>query len=158
MTFQWTAEVVEELKTLHEKGVAYSEIARRLGCGSRNAVIGKVHRMGWERRGPRGPSTCGVTIPKPQKKAVQRRYKPKPVHPAKEIDGHHITILELAEGMCRWPVGDPLEDDFHFCGNETREGSSYCAGHHSLAYRPYTGQRKDQGRDWDVDRHKRFEM
>lgn len=109
----WTDERIQQLKDLWSQGLSASEIADTLGDISRNAVIGKAHRLGLSGR------------PSPIKK--------KPTRGA--------TILALTERMCKWPVGDPKHQDFHFCGKTSLAGLPYCAEHAAMAYQP-TGSSK----------------
>lgn len=112
----WTDERVERLRELWGQGVSASEIADMLGDVTRNAVIGKAHRLGLSGR------------PSPIKK--------KPVRGA--------TILNLTERMCKWPVGDPKHADFHFCGKPAHPGLPYCAEHAAVAYQPAQKKREDE--------------
>jgi GcrA cell cycle regulator len=112
----WTDERVEQLKHLWGQGMSASEIAETLGDVTRNAVIGKAHRLGLSGR------------PSPIKK--------KPTRGA--------TILNLTERMCKWPVGDPKHADFHFCGKTAHPGMPYCAEHAAIAYQPPTKKRDDE--------------
>jgi len=142
----WTEERVEQLKTLWTEGLSASQIARVLGGVTRNAVIGKVHRLGLAGRAspsrserPRMPSA-----PK-----VQMRTAHAPPAPVVEEDpliledGSHATVL--TDRMCRWPIGDPSGDEFHFCGRKPKNGSPYCEAHARKAYQP-TQPRRDKGR------------
>jgi len=104
----WTEERVEQLRQLWSQGKSASEIADTLGDVTRNAVIGKAHRLGLSGR------------PSPIKK--------KPTRGA--------TILSLTERMCKWPVGDPKHPDFHFCGHGALPGLPYCSHHAAQAYQP----------------------
>ncbi|GLR78041.1 global cell cycle regulator GcrA-like protein [Azospirillum oryzae] len=110
----WTDERIQQLKDLWSQGLSASEIADILGDITRNAVIGKAHRLGLSGR------------PSPIKK--------KPTRGA--------TILALTERMCKWPVGDPKHQDFHFCGKNALPGMPYCAEHAALAYQPASGSKK----------------
>lgn len=110
----WTDERIQQLKDLWSQGLSASEIADILGDITRNAVIGKAHRLGLSGR------------PSPIKK--------KPTRGA--------TILALTERMCKWPVGDPKHHDFHFCGKNALNGLPYCAEHAALAYQPSSGSKK----------------
>ncbi|WP_114392007.1 GcrA family cell cycle regulator [Oleisolibacter albus] len=104
----WTDERVEKLRQLWGQGMSASEIADLLGGVTRNAVIGKAHRLGLSGR----PS------------------------PIKKKPSKGATILSLTERMCKWPVGDPKSPDFHFCGKSALPGLPYCAEHAALAYQP----------------------
>lgn len=112
----WTEERIERLRELWAQGLSASEIAAALGEITRNAVIGKAHRLGLSAR------------PSPIKR--------KPVVGA--------TILSLTERMCKWPVGDPRSSDFHFCGSAAQPGTPYCAEHARLAYQPAKRRDGDQ--------------
>ena len=112
----WTDEKIKNLKKLWQKGATTAEIAKKLGL-SKNSIIGKVHRLNLETR------------PSPIKKAA-------PVKKAKETKAtnERIGIMELKLNTCRWPIGDPTDDDFHFCGKNTATGKPYCAEHCTMAY------------------------
>lgn len=134
----WTDEKVEILTQLWGKGHSASEIARIIGDVSRNAVIGKAHRLGLSGR----PKTAPVAKPKP---VVRRRSpveKPRSVYIAEgPIIG--AGILDLTERMCRWPIGDPKTSDFKFCGRKLGGGTTYCTEHASMAYQPPQSRRRD---------------
>jgi GcrA cell cycle regulator len=104
----WTEERVNKLRELWGQGMSASEIADLLGNVTRNAVIGKAHRLGLSGR------------PSPIKK--------KPVKGA--------SILTLTERMCKWPIGDPKSPDFYFCGKAAAPGLPYCPEHAVIAYQP----------------------
>ncbi len=112
----WTDEKIKNLKKLWQKGATTAEIAKKLGL-SKNSIIGKVHRLNLETR------------PSPIKKTA-------PVKKAKETKttNERIGIMELKLNTCRWPIGDPTDDDFHFCGKNTATGKPYCAEHCAMAY------------------------
>lgn len=154
----WTDERIALLKKMWKEGKSAAEIAKTLGKGvTRNAVIGKAHRMGLSGR----PSP--IKKPTPVKKEssaapAQARKEPKeakkpPAAPAgkapalakeaeelKKIEkeivpiGGGVSLLELTERMCKWPIGDPREADFTFCGRGIRPGTPYCPDHASMAY------------------------
>jgi GcrA cell cycle regulator len=117
----WTDERVEQLKQLWGQGMSASEIADTLGDVTRNAVIGKAHRLGLSGR------------PSPIKKKPSRG----------------ATILALTERMCKWPVGDPKHADFHFCGKTAMAGMPYCAEHAAIAYQP-SSKKRDEERERKV--------
>ncbi|MEE8272868.1 MAG: GcrA family cell cycle regulator [Alphaproteobacteria bacterium] len=112
----WTEEKVTQLRQMWGHGKSASEIAQIIGDVSRNAVIGKAHRLGLSGQ----PSPARV-----------RKRKPVPVV-GRPVDG--ATILALTERMCRWPHGDPKSADFQFCGRPALPGASYCADHTAMAY------------------------
>jgi GcrA cell cycle regulator len=171
----WTDERVELLKKLWAEGLSASQIAARLAQGvTRNAVIGKVHRLNLSGRAPttrssaprmprkaREPShpgraggmpslpQAGATALKHMPRAaVQVRPlplpEPKPLRLADLPTGGNITILHLSDKTCRWPIGDPGAEDFCFCGHSPREGSPYCEYHARLAYQPLQDRRRDR--------------
>jgi GcrA cell cycle regulator len=143
----WTDERVEQLKSLWTEGLSASQIARTLGGVTRNAVIGKVHRLGLAGRAtptrverPRLPSAPRVSV---------RTHIPEPPvveeDPLMLADGHHATVLTISNTMCRWPIGDPSDNEFHFCGHKPKTGSPYCEAHARKAYQPQQ-MRRDKGR------------
>ncbi len=99
----WTSELVADLVRLWEEGASTAEIGRRLGI-SKNAVVGKAHRLGLPAR------------PSP----IRRRSGTR----AKKISGP----------ACQWPIGDPRKPDFRFCGEPALPGKPYCADHCAAAY------------------------
>lgn len=135
----WTEERVEELKQLWADGLSASQIARQMGGVTRNAVIGKVHRLGLSGRGAptRSSRPRRVTMPKPAVKPVITKPLPAVVEdPVTLSDGNHANVLTIRDSMCKWPIGDPTQSGFHFCGRPTKHGASYCEGHAELAYQP----------------------
>ena len=140
----WTDEKVEILTQLWGKGHSASEIARIIGDVSRNAVIGKAHRLGLSGRPKTASSSSSPVVAKP-KPVVRRRTpveKPRPVFIAEgPIIG--AGILDLTERMCRWPIGDPKSSDFKFCGRKVATGCTYCSEHASMAYQPPQSRRRD---------------
>lgn len=127
----WTDERIKRLKELWDKGLSASQIASDLGEGvTRNAVIGKAHRMGLSSR----PSPVKAEpAAKPRKAPAPKKEK----KPAKK----YVTLLDLTERMCKWPIGHPGDDDFHFCGKPSVPGMPYCAEHCSMAYQAQTTRR-----------------
>ena len=105
----WTEEAVEILKTMWVEGRSAREIGERVEM-TRNAVIGKANRLGLSHKS------------KAAKSKVEA--KPPPMSP-----------LDLNEKMCRWPIGHPGEEDFHFCGALRVSGRPYCQDHCAIAYR-----------------------
>lgn len=168
----WTDERVELLKKLWTEGLSASQIAARLGAGvTRNAVIGKVHRLNLSGRvqqprsaAPRAPRkqrapslaghgngrptmpTAGGNALKPMARAeAQPRQEviPEP-QPLRLVDlpkDGRVTILHLSDKTCKWPIGDPSTEDFCFCGHNPREGSPYCEYHARQAYQPLQDRR-----------------
>ena len=159
----WTDERVELLKKLWSEGLSASQIAAELGGVTRNAVIGKVHRLGLSGRGqdqrrparprPRKPrarrATCrralgdaarqhgagAALAPSRPSRAAGR--SPNPLDEDVVIPfSERVTIMELRENMCRWPMGDPTTPEFRFCGGGAATGLPYCAHHARIAYQP----------------------
>jgi GcrA cell cycle regulator len=141
----WTDERVEQLKSLWNEGLSASQIARVLGGVTRNAVIGKVHRLGLAGRA--GPARSERPRNSITHKSVARIAVPEPPvveeDPVTLEDGHFATVLTINDRMCRWPIGDPAENEFHFCGHKPRSGSPYCEAHARKAYQPQP-QRRDR--------------
>lgn len=170
----WTDERVEKLKKLWADGLSASQIAAQLGGGvSRNAVIGKVHRLNLPGRAKAGgtsssPRTTRPAPARPQTTFTQRPAAPRPIvrpeapvsakeegetpasteivfKPASNVVvpiSKRLVLTELTERTCKWPVGDPLKDDFHFCGCDAGDSSPYCAYHQKLAYQPVHERRR----------------
>jgi len=186
----WTDERVELLKKMWGEGQSASQIAKELGGVTRNAVIGKVHRLGLSNRSTTtaSPKTeaKAKAAPKPEAKpaAPKERAQPKPapapaaaeVKPtnvtplrrqivpagqplppqpsANEISpealarvsevekkAKKISLLDLTEKTCKWPVGDPATDDFWFCGLPSQAGKPYCEAHVGVAFQPMNARR-----------------
>lgn len=112
MSHEWTPQRINALIALWEEGIPTSEIGRRLDI-TKNAVIGKVHRLGLPKRGS----------------PIKERVKPK-----KAVAESRLTLSKLRPGMCSWPEGDPGTPEFHFCGKEQVAGKPYCAEHCAKAY------------------------
>jgi len=171
----WTDERVEQLRQLWIEGKSASNIASALGHGlTRNAVIGKVHRLGLAGRAKAPGSTASRPRPPSSQPGAQRSAaspRAAPVarrivrgatalaiepHSAVEAEPEafegvvlpmslRVTIVELKEAMCRWPLGDPASSDFRYCGS-TVAGGPYCAHHLGLAYQPANERRRDRDR------------
>ena len=114
----WTTDKIKQLKKLWSKGRSTVEIAKELGI-SKNSVIGKVHRLELTARpSPIKKKEVKVVAPAPQKK--------------KNTGKCHL--MDLKTNTCRWPIGDPENEDFHFCGKQTATGKPYCPEHCKEAY------------------------
>ncbi len=165
----WTEDRVEVLKKLWAEGLSASQIANRLGGVTRNAVIGKVHRLGLSGRAttsrakaprPRrrlDPKTDGQARPhlptngaialKPiydEEPEADVELAPSPVEDLVVPISQRATIISLKESMCRWPIGDPGDKDFHFCGRSSPPGIPYCEHHAQIAYQPVHARRRDR--------------
>lgn len=183
----WTDERVELLKKLWSEGLSASQIAAQLGGVSRNAVIGKVHRLKLSGRGktttaaPRSKKPAPAPVAAPRSATTSNvssmsaaSASASPAAPratvmkssgsaALQADiladavaepiirsnenvvvpiSRHLTLLQLTERTCKWPIGDPLHDDFHFCGHESGESSPYCSYHSKLAFQPTAERRR----------------
>lgn len=147
----WTDDRVESLKKLWLDGLSASQIAKLLGGVTRNAVIGKVHRLGLSGRAtPSQPARPVFKAPRPPRPPVasppvQRRAAapvpaPRPV-PYVEQRGT-ATVLTLGAHMCKWPIGDPSTEDFSFCGRRSTPEGPYCVEHARLAYQPHQLKKK----------------
>ncbi|MHA6287326.1 GcrA family cell cycle regulator [Maricaulis sp. CAU 1757] len=154
----WTDERVEELKKLWSDGLSASQIAKQLGGVTRNAVIGKVHRLGLSGRAtpsrparrtvkpsrPRTTATPVASAPSVSRQApaAPAPSTPAPVEPAVLPSGDLATVLTLRDSMCKWPIGDPAQASFRFCGHKTESGQAYCHAHSDMAYQPSQKRRR----------------
>lgn len=172
----WTEDRVEQLKKMWAEGLSASQIAAKLAGGvTRNAVIGKVHRMGLSGRvtrtrvstprtrktrepsHPGRPSGAETSSTNAYRTAGNNALKPVasikpepipepvPIRVADIPEGERVTILMLSDKTCRWPIGDPSSEDFCFCGKTPKEGVPYCAGHAAIAYQPQSDRRRRSG-------------
>ena len=178
----WTDERVEILTKMWAEGNSASQIAKELGGVTRNAVIGKVHRLGLSNRTTTSTSTKSEvktkSTPKNGPKSKQKARKPEITEPksdsvtslrrqiipagqplppqpsANEISpealarvseiekkAKKLSLLELTEKTCKWPVGDPATEDFWFCGLATQSGKPYCEAHVGVAFQPMNSRR-----------------
>ena len=161
----WSSERIEQLKRCFHAGLSSSQIAREIGV-TRNAVIGKMNRLGLSR--PRHAIAGAIATPEqrgagPARARAARTWRagrarldifvqhdmltaafPQPQPRVEDIPIHNgcgCTLLELGQGRCRWPIDTPGSADFRFCGNEPVKGLPYCPGHARIAYRPAGRQR-----------------
>ena len=153
----WTPELVKELKRLWNKGLTTVEIGNQLGM-SKNAVVGKAHRLNLEARpSPIKRDNIKHTV----KKVIETRSATKPatkktapeasantpaevvfeteplppeinIHKSKKHKG--VALVDLKPTSCRWPEGDPKDPNFHFCGEPVEPGKIYCPAHCAIAY------------------------
>jgi GcrA cell cycle regulator len=182
----WSEDRVETLKKMWGEGQSASQIAKELGGVTRNAVIGKVHRLGLSNRStssdksdakakakpavaktakPKAaPKPAAKTAPKTELVPVPVVTRLKPIIPAgqplppqpsaNEIDpealakvtevekkAKKITLMELTERTCKWPIGDPATPDFWFCGLPVQAGKPYCEAHVGVAFQPMSARR-----------------
>jgi GcrA cell cycle regulator len=192
----WTDDRVEILKKMWGEGQSASQIAKELGGVTRNAVIGKVHRLGLSNRTTAGAAAKVEPKAKPAPKAAA---KPKPVEAEPEVvvepvstkpemktepaispnavrplrnqiipagqplppqpsaneispealakvneiekKAKKLSLMELTERTCKWPVGDPATEDFWFCGLPVKQGKPYCEAHVGVAFQPMSARR-----------------
>ena len=194
----WTDERVETLKRMWGEGQSASQIAKELGGVTRNAVIGKVHRLGLSNRAggkedeeeapvaaapqaaqPGPARTCRPRRTRPPartrrarrhplqrrpasnvthlpvRKAIIPAGQPLPPQPSlneispealasvREVEkrARKLTLMELTERTCKWPIGDPATDDFWFCGLPSLPGKPYCEAHVGVAFQPMSARR-----------------
>jgi len=158
----WTEDRVAILTKLWADGLSASQIAKELGEVTRNAVIGKVHRLGLSGRAkpsrPKAKTTAKTS--KATKKTAKAAPKPRvtrapskprtaeqivaaaavPAPPPLEAkpmsNGEFATILTITDHMCKWPIGDPSKSEFRFCGRKTDPDEPYCVAHSRVAYQP----------------------
>lgn len=170
----WTDERVERLKKLWADGLSASQIAAQLGGVSRNAVIGKVHRLNLPGRAksggqssvrtkrattaPRAPAYAGRTAAQTTRTASRsgggaalkqavdavavEELDTRPVEEVVVPISRRLTLVELSERTCKWPIGDPLQEGFHFCGNDSGDASPYCSYHAKLAFQPSSERKR----------------
>jgi GcrA cell cycle regulator len=197
----WTDERVETLKRMWGEGQSASQIAKELGGVTRNAVIGKVHRLGLSNRvggkdedeetplavpapapavaarpepvaprpepvvpraeppraavPPAAAAPASNVMPLPVRKAIIPAGQPLPPQPSlneispealasvREVEkrAKRLTLMELTERTCKWPIGDPATDDFWFCGLPSLPGKPYCEAHVGVAFQPMSARR-----------------
>ena len=175
----WTDERVELLKKMWSEGQSASQIAKELGGVTRNAVIGKVHRLGLSNRAGAAPAKTEKAEPKPAPKEAAPAPEPRAEKPApapapaparpkivpagqplppqpsaneispealatvREVEkkAKRITLMELTERTCKWPIGDPATEDFWFCGLAVQPGKPYCEAHVGVAFQPMSARR-----------------
>ena len=170
----WNDERVELLRKLWQDGLSASQIAAQLGGVSRNAVIGKVHRLKLSARGrataaaarpKKAPKPIGASMARPASRPTPSRPMTATVganalkiqYDAEALPQYHVRqaqanvvvpisrrlkLVELSERTCKWPNGDPLAEDFNFCGNDSAETGPYCQYHARLAFQPASERRR----------------
>jgi GcrA cell cycle regulator len=189
----WTDERVELLRQLWLDGKSASQISAALGAGlTRNAVIGKVHRLGLAGRAKTSSSSPSTSSGGARPSSGVRRTAAAPrasaqmssailnggggggariirgntalamsAAPEAEVETQpirmeedvvvpmslRVTIVDLKEAMCRWPLGDPTSADFRYCGSPAPGAGPYCAHHGKLAYQPMQDRRRERDRN-----------
>jgi GcrA cell cycle regulator len=144
----WTAERIAQLRQCIASGLTCSQAAAEIGV-TRNAVIGKIHRLGLSPARPAGAParSCPPRARHPRLPPSSRLLRligtpasggvadAATAEPAPVDSAQRCSLLEIAQDKCHWPIGDPHAADFAFCGNAAVTGFSYCAGHARMAYR-----------------------
>ena len=152
----WTSEKVEKLKELWAKGHTASQIAEMLGDTTRNAVIGKAHRLNLEARAPSKQSNVSRT--KENKQIIRRSTAPmsrkakfQSILLDKNFEAENPKSLEeLTEETCKWPIGHPNEEKFYFCGRKSIDKFPYCKLHVLYAFQPKNAKEEDQITEEDL--------
>ena len=138
----WNEEKVSKLKELWGKGNTASQIAEIIGGLSRNAIIGKAHRLNLSSKIKARSSTSGLsyqnnTEENNSNQKKERKSKFKSLIIEKDFEPENPKKLEeLDEDSCKWPVGHPEEEAFYFCGRSSLKDFSYCKLHLLYAYQP----------------------
>jgi len=165
----WTDDRVEVLKKLWAEGHSASQIAKQLGGVTRNAVIGKVHRLGLSGRAtpsrpvkrpprlarpkPRVLPDGSVKTAEPAKgdllRPAEKSAMLAALPPLELSDGEAATILTIRDSMCKWPIGDPADPKFAFCGRKSASGP-YCSDHAELAFQP--AKKRERKKTYDYVR------
>ena len=152
----WTQERVEKLKELWKKGHSASQIAGLLGGTTRNAVIGKAHRLNLQARSVSRKSTSKIytendNAPEPKTQKLGRKARFKALLLDKSFEQENPKKLEeLNDQTCRWPIGHPNEKKFYFCGRKPVEKFPYCKLHLLYAFQPKNAKEEDQITEEDI--------
>ena len=152
----WTPEREEKLRTLWKKGHTASQIASILGDKTRNAIIGKAHRLNLESRTTSKKIKSKVdrenntpTEVKTQKLGRKARFKALLLDKNFEQENPK-KFEELTDKTCRWPIGHPYEESFYFCGRKPMEKFPYCKLHVLYAFQPKNAKEEDQITEEDI--------
>jgi GcrA cell cycle regulator len=147
-TSPWTPERIAQLKSCFAAGMTCSEIGAAIGV-SRNAVIGKIHRLGLSGERPAGVRARATDCPprarhprrSTQRNLLRLAFARAPLGEEVMLDTviaslHPCSLIDITDRQCRWPIGDPASTNFLFCGNEAIKCFTCCLGHARMAYRP----------------------
>ena len=152
----WTAEREDKLRQLWKKGHSGSEIANILGNTTRNAVIGKAHRLNLEARSKTRKSSPKVNTekdnaPEIKNQKLGRKARFKALLLDKNFEPENPKQLEeLTDETCRWPIGHPYEKKFYFCGRKSIEKFPYCKLHVLYAFQPKNAKEEDLISEEDI--------
>ena len=145
----WTTERESELRKLWKKGHTASQIAALIGGTTRNAVIGKAHRLNLESRAISKKTSTSTKVSvkndvEIKKEKLGRKARFKSLLLDKNFEPENPkTLEELTDNTCRWPIGHPYEKEFHFCGRKPLEKFSYCKLHVLYAFQPKNAKEED---------------
>ena len=151
----WTPEREEKLKELWKKGHTASKIAELIGNTTRNAIIGKAHRLNLEARAaskkssPKANTENNRSEVKPQKLGRKARFRALLLDKNFEQENPK-KLEELTDETCRWPIGHPYEEKFYFCGRKSMEKFPYCKLHVLYAFQPKNAKEEDQISEEDI--------
>ena len=155
----WTPEREEKLRELWKKGHSASQIASMIGDTTRNAVIGKAHRLNLQSRAVSKRSTLKVDTentdnnvksePKIQKLGRKARFKALLLDKTFEPEAPK-KLEELTDETCKWPIGHPYEEKFYFCGRKPMEKFPYCKLHVLYAFQPKNAKEEDIINEEDI--------
>ncbi len=152
----WTPEREQKLRELWKKGHTASQIANLLGDTTRNAVIGKAHRLNLNARAPSKNSSHKINLennnaPEAKTQKLSRKARFKALLLDKNFEQENPKKLEeLTDETCRWPIGHPYEEKFYFCGRKPLEKFPYCKLHVLYAFQPKNAKEEDQITEDDI--------
>ena len=153
----WFQEKEEKLRELWKKGHSASQIASMLGDTTRNAVIGKAHRLNLEARmtSKKKQVTAGKqknsSLKEYTTQKLGRKARFKALLLDKNFEGENpLKLEELTDKTCRWPIGHPHEENFYFCGRQSMEKLPYCKLHVLYAFQPKNAKEEDQITEEDI--------
>ena len=142
----WSAEEKDKLKEYWAEGYSATQVAHLIPNKTRNSILGVVFREGLTKNGtvkmkqaPRLKiSSREIKAPTPLKEEVEK-------NPVLADSGNPFTLKDLPSSGCKWPIGDPEQKDFHFCGHSRRVDGPYCDTHAKAGYQPAPPRRHRRG-------------